>query len=310
MNISRFRKELYNHPSQSKIAIGPLGAIVFSIPFSLCGIVIILIAFNVIPVENSKIHIARHIFALIGALFFIAGELILFQGVKALIHKAKSRQRELENPADKAGRDYLWQREGIKGDGFAVVIKNFLGWCFFVLFMVPFHWMFFFSDKKIPGVVYFVIGIFDLLVICGFGYCVYLLIRYLRYGQSFFKFSRFPFQPGGMVEGMIMMAKPIKGVKKLQITLRFIEEVFEVRGTGKNRSTQVVCYELYNLTNLRTDFIEYGPDIERLPISFELPNDPNLINMLAQRPPRYWQLEVMAVTPGVDYLSRFLVPVY
>ncbi len=310
MNISRSSKELYNHPSQSRIAIDGISAIIFSLPFSLAGVVIILMAVNIIPVESSKVHVPRQLFALMGAIFFIAGEIVMFQGVAGLIRRSRAKRRASENPGDASGIDYAWDRAGIKGDGLSEVITNFLGWCFFALFMVPFHWMFLFSGKKTPGIVYFMIGLFDLIVMCGFGYCIYLLIRYLRYGQSFFKFSRFPFQPGGTVDGMVMMAKPLKGVTKLRMTLRFIEERFEIRGTGKNRSTQVVCYEVYNETKERTDFAQYGADIERLQIMFELPADLDLKNKIAQRPPCYWQLEIAAATPGVDYLSRFLVPVY
>ena len=31
---------------------------------------------------------------------------------------------------------------------------------------------------------------------------------------------------------------------------------------------------------------------------------------LVMRPPRYWELEVNAAMPGVDYRAVFLVPVY
>ena len=31
---------------------------------------------------------------------------------------------------------------------------------------------------------------------------------------------------------------------------------------------------------------------------------------LSDRPPRYWELEVAANTPGLDLQARFLLPVY
>jgi hypothetical protein len=45
-------------------------------------------------------------------------------------------------------------------------------------------------------------------------------------------------------------------------------------------------------------------------MEWDLPNEADLTTALSQRPARFWELEVRADTPGVDYHSRFLLPVY
>jgi len=311
MNISTNRKELYNFPSQTRMAIGGWAAIFFSLPFTVSGLFVIFAAYNIIPTPDSQFHAPRHFVALCGSLFVVAGQLVFFQGISGLIQKARNRKNQLENPGSLSSSDYPWDRNGIKGDGLQQVLSNFFGWGFFAFLMVPFNWLWFFGNQqKIPKVVYVITGLFDIIVAAGIVYCFYVLIRYLRYGQSFLKFSRFPFQSGGTFAGTVMMAKPLKSVTKMKMILRFIEEKIEVRGSGKSRSAQVVCYELYNDTMERTDFAQYGPNIDHLAVAFTLSPDLKLKNNLALRPPRYWQLEISASTPGVDYLSRFLVPVY
>jgi len=41
-----------------------------------------------------------------------------------------------------------------------------------------------------------------------------------------------------------------------------------------------------------------------------LPDNPDYVSRLSERPARFWELEVKGKTPGVDYQERFLLPVY
>ena len=80
-------------------------------------------------------------------------------------------------------------------------------------------------------------------------------------------------------------------------------------GSGDNRSTKVVCYELYkDVLTLGRDRLTglAGNDI---PFEFPLPAD-GLPTTLASTPPVYWEIEVNGKARGVDYESCFLVPVY
>jgi hypothetical protein len=45
-------------------------------------------------------------------------------------------------------------------------------------------------------------------------------------------------------------------------------------------------------------------------MEWPLPNDAELSTQLNGRPAKFWELEVKAKTPGVDYHERFLLPIY
>ena len=46
-----------------------------------------------------------------------------------------------------------------------------------------------------------------------------------------------------------------------------------------------------------------------VPVSFDLPSG-DYGTRLAEAPARYWELAVVADTPGLDFTAKFLVPVY
>ena len=50
--------------------------------------------------------------------------------------------------------------------------------------------------------------------------------------------------------------------------------------------------------------------LAEVPISFDLPADPELANRLGEAPVRYWELVVEAEEPGVDFATSFVLPVY
>jgi hypothetical protein len=49
---------------------------------------------------------------------------------------------------------------------------------------------------------------------------------------------------------------------------------------------------------------------DALPITFNLPTGDLGTKISECSTPRYWELEIHADTPGVDFNARFLVPVY
>jgi hypothetical protein len=81
------------------------------------------------------------------------------------------------------------------------------------------------------------------------------------------------------------------------------------QGTGENRRTQVVCYELYkDLATFKREQLA-GAAGAYLPISFRLPeNQPS--TRLSYTPPTYWEIEVRGKARGADYEAYFLLPVY
>jgi len=134
---------------------------------------------------------------------------------------------------------------------------------------------------------------------------VYFLLRALKYGQSELRWKRFPFFLGEALEVEFVNAHGFGRFRSLTLTLRCIEERIESRGD----STSVVCYELYADTVRMEEGGEYNAGDGALPLAFPLPAD-GRPTALSLHPPVYWELEVKADTPGVDFETRFLVPVY
>jgi len=104
------------------------------------------------------------------------------------------------------------------------------------------------------------------------------------------------------------LPRALRNFETLDCTLRCVEEAYETRG----ECTQVVCYALYQ-------------DEQKLPektvgrevaLSFPLPptkdeaGDEIPPTALSKRPATYWELEIHAETPGIDYKGLFLLPVY
>jgi hypothetical protein len=97
-------------------------------------------------------------------------------------------------------------------------------------------------------------------------------------------------------------------IHQLQLDLRFIEEVYETRQRGNKKESRVVCYQIYHEGRTLK-----GREVSasgKLSLEWNLPGEAELTSTLSQRPARFWELEVNSDTPGVDYYSRFLLPVY
>ena len=106
------------------------------------------------------------------------------------------------------------------------------------------------------------------------------------------------------------MNKPIRGAKEIKATLQCIEEKYEIRGSGDNRKSVVVSYHVYSESKDFPNYSaeNYGP--LQIPLKFDLPEGEQYRTELSNRPPRYWELELKAETPGIDFSKTFLVPVY
>lgn len=47
-----------------------------------------------------------------------------------------------------------------------------------------------------------------------------------------------------------------------------------------------------------------------LPVTFQLPADEAFATQLTADSPVYWELDISAETPGVDFAATYLIPVY
>jgi hypothetical protein len=239
-----------------------------------------------------------------GAIFALVGLYVAINGIVDVRRKRAIAQRAAAMPAEPWWWDYPWRPEGIGNDTRREIARALGFALFMVIFLTPFHWVGFFARHPFLP---FAVGavIFDLVIVGILFRAARLTLMRRRYGRSWLRFGHFPFHPGERVELSLDGYGGLSAMPRLTGTLRCVQERYETRGTGKNRSTKVICYALWSSTVVAERNRNGGFDF-----SFDLPADARS-SALGERPARYWELAVDSDdVPGVDYSACFFVPVY
>jgi hypothetical protein len=249
-------------------------------------------------------HAPRAVIALSGVIFALAGSYIAINGIADLRRKRAAAERAAAMPAQPWWWDYPWRPEGIGNDTRREIGKALGIALFLVVFLTPFHYVGFFAKER---VVVFGVGavLFDLVIVGLLARATRLALMRRRYGASWLRFGHFPFHPGERLEASLDGYGGLSAVPRLTATLRCVQERYETRGAGRNRSEQVICYTLWSATT--------AAEADRngaFAFAFDLPADART-TALSERPARFWELAVQSDdVPGVDYQASFLVPVY
>ena len=283
-------------------------AVLFALPFGVAGVAIILIAADLIHVPPGDIHGPRWILAACGGMFAAVGLGIEVYGIRAIRRRAHLKKQLAEHFAEPWYGDYDWNPEGIGDNSRSRLVGVIIGTLFFALFLSPFTWLAFFSQRGIV-MVKVIVGVFDAILLLSIVYTIYCLIRQLKFGRGHLRFSRFPFFLGHSLDVQFSNNRGIGRYDKITFTLRYIQERWITRGSGKNRSTSVVGFELYRDTKTIEGPGQYRRGDPPLSITFDLP-DGQYDSRLRENPPAYWELEIKAQTAGVDMATSFVLPVY
>ena len=289
-------KVLENRPGRSGVALGSGCAVLFGLPFLTIGVAAILVGLGVFELGSGKDGPPLIAILGFGGAFALAGLFVCSHGVLGLRRKYRRRrfagqQRgqpwfadhpwDITGTTDHAGRRLLWPF-GISG--------------FLFVFLIPFNCFFFSGDSsRMPWFVKAFIGLFDGAFVFVLAYALYCLGRYLKYGSSLLRFNGFPFFLGERLDVQFVPPDRLQDFRALDMTLRCVEERFETHGDDN----VIRCYEVYAETR--------RCDVDA--IAFDLPDDAPS-TALAERPPVYWEIDIKADVPGIDYETSFLVPVY
>ena len=203
--------------------------------------------------------------------------------------------------------DYPWDERGITDQALRKALNPFVGAVVFTVFAAPFHCLIL-TIRDMPGVFTIGVVVVYLIVAACIGQGIYRLLRYRKYGSTNLRFNRFPFFLGDKLEVEMSNPRGIGEFRSIEIALLCIEEQIVRRGTARNRTRSVVCYQIYGDT-VRFEKGVYKKGGASVPITFLLPADASPTSLSAS-PPTYWEIEIKAETPGVDYNAVFLVPVY
>lgn len=303
---ARERVQLNNRQPVSRTTIHGWPSFFFGLPFAGMGTFILLMGLGKIEVDPGKVHAPMWIIALFGLLFVLAGLSFIWHGLGGVRRKAKIKIVKTTRASSPWLWDYEWQALGISDNKLKKVMHGLIMLIVVGAFLAPFHWWAFVSDEG-SFMVKAMVVFFDLVFGLGGGYYfLNNLALFLKYGNSRLRFSSFPFLLGDTLS-VVLVGLPSE-INLLQLDLRFIEEQYETRGSGRNKESRVVCYQLYH--EERTLKGREVASSSKLSLEWDLPNEPEMTSTLSQRPARFWELEVKADTPGVDYHSRFLLPVY
>jgi hypothetical protein len=300
-------RELRERDARAGTPVTAAGSLVLGTPFTIVGLALALLGHGTIGPATRATNSPRWIVVAMGLVFAWAGLLFVAHGVRGLLRARASRRLARRHPGQPWWSDHPWDSRGARDQTPAAAARAAHFAAFVLLFLAPFHWIGFFAPDRV--IAFGVVALlFDLVALALVWRALYLVARLMRYGRGAVWFTRFPFRLGEAVELLVPAPTGITAAAELTATLRCVQERVEVRGTGKGRSVVVVCYELLappTAVTLTTD----GRGRPAFRVTAHIPPDAPP-TALGEHPPRYWELDLAAARPGVDYGARFLVPVY
>jgi hypothetical protein len=297
---------LLNHPTQSATTIDGWKSTLLGLPFLLPGLFMEAVALDFIPSHGK--HAPNWMLSLIGSFFLVGGLFLVIHGVAGLIRQAAHDRDAAQYPGQPWLSDHHWRKEGFKFSAFHAMVSRLCAALVWSAFLVPFFWV----GLHGPGMArVFLVGaiLFALLGLIFWYRWAQMLADLLRYGNSFLSYDQFPYFIGGTLRARLRAPQHISDLDELTFTLRCVQEKYVTTGTGNNRSTQVVCYELYKDSHTLSRNQITGLAGGDIPVEFPLPPDQRTTT-LCYNPPTYWEIEARGRSHAVAYEAHFLVPVY
>jgi hypothetical protein len=303
---------LLNHRAQSSTTINGWPAVVFGVPFMGVGAFIGWMMLHATPATHPAHHAAAKnapewLGPAFAGMFFLAGAFVFVHGIRGVIRKAIWRRESAERPNEPWLTDHHWRREGIAFSAFDDMFKRLFAALLWTAFLVPFGWVGWTQRGAWPFLV--AVGIFGLLGLIFWVRWAQMLFDFLRYGNSFLTYDQFPYSLGGTFNARLRVPHHVSALDELTLTLRCVQEKYVTTGTGQNRTSSVVCYELYGESiTLGRDRLN-GLVVGEVPVEFKVPSDQPATTLIST-PPTYWELEAKGKARGAGYEAVFLVPVY
>jgi hypothetical protein len=240
-------------------------------------------------------------------MFFFGGLFFLIHGLLGTARKAQYLSAMAQRPSQPWFCDFHWRQEGIAFSAFNAMLGRLLAALVWTAFLTPFFWI----GLTVPEARVFLIfsTIFGLIGLVYWYRWAQMSADLLRYGNSFLNYDSFPYFLGGSLRARLRAPHHVSDIDALTLTLRCVQERYVATGNGRNRSSRVVCYELYkDAVTLSRDRLA-GLAGGGIPIEFQLPANQSTTS-LASTPPVYWEIEARGQSRTVGYQAYFLVPVY
>jgi hypothetical protein len=242
-------------------------------------------------------------------MFFLGGLFFFVHGLRGVWRKSVWKRQTVQYPSEPWRCDFRWHVEGMAFSAFDDMLKRLLAALIWTAFLVPFGWLG--ASEKGARIFLYAAAFLGLVgLVFWFRWAAMLRCCLISCATEtaisstnlfrIFSAERF---------ARLRCSRHISAIEQLTLTLRCVQEKYVTSGTGSNRTTNVVCYELYK------NVLQY--DHERLtglaggdiPVEFTLPTGEPTTTLIAA-PPTYWEIEAKGKARGIDYEGLFLVPVY
>ena len=162
-------------------------------------------------------------------------------------------------------------------------------------------------------IAYIMVGFLILLDFIVLIYGGYKLLQYLKWGKTCFTFDKVPFRPGEKLKGMIVNPKKIDSFIWFKACLLCSQDETVINLSGKSIKTRVERRDLYE-----KEFLITGDKQDRkggtsirididIPTGFPGTSEPAWDEYSVTT---YWQFEITAETPGIDFKETFDLPIF
>lgn len=283
--------------------------IAFGLPFMAAGVVLALIARGELRPTQGGEPVPTWLPWSLALLFFGAGAFLALKlGVGSLVDRSRLRARRALHPDEPWRADHSWDPAGATHSPGSSLPGQLAVAVFMAALLAPFNYFSFYAPPPdIPTWARVLVGFFDLILILVVVGIVSTLVQQAKYGRARLAYQSFPFFLGDKLTAHLGSSRPIGQFKKMTFTLRCIEERTETTRSAGKTTIRTVCDHLWSdEVTLEGGAVREGNEV---PVSFDLPSG-DYGTRLAEPPARYWELAVVADTPGLDFSARFLVPVY
>ena len=302
------RTVLKGHKPLSRTTIHGWPAILFGAIFALIGLPILSIGMGWLEYPKASIHAPLWVIGFCGGLFVACGAWLMVHGGQGLHRQWNQSHGKQQLPNQPWLWDYPWQASGIIDNKFKESLNSLVALAVFGAFLAPFNWIAFVSNSG--GLFWQILtAFFDVAIVLGVGsYLLKNVGQFWTFGNGRVSFSSFPFFLGKTMT--LTIERLPEDFSTMHLGLRCIEEAYEIRERegGRKRESVVVCYQIYHDTQtIRGELVN---ESGQLRCSWNLPDAKHLTSTLSERPAKFWELEVKSERPGVDYHSRFFLPVY
>jgi len=290
----------------SKTGMPLWGALLFGLPFVGIGTFLVLAGQRIVGVNPSSVHAPWWVLTVCGVSFAAGG--LMVWGMAMTQRGAEHHRRAAlrRYPPSDAHVDHAWNPRGERSRQWPRAWKAVLMAAFMTVFLSIFNWWAW--GQGGPVMVKIIVTLFDLVLVMVWWQAVVLVSRAVKFAASRVVFDHFPYAADRPVAFRWIPPRGVGPAVKGEFTLRCVEEFYEERGSGKDRSRylvhEVMCEETQSFDHSET-FAAGRP----LEFRFSVPEGAPSTALSADKPV-FWEFVVKLKMPGPDFEEQYLIPIY